>query len=161
MEEIMVASAPARRNRLRARWRTLQRLAIAAVALLPLRGAAQTAEPYPSRPVKMLIPYAPGGATDINARNLSPKLQDALGQPFVVDNRPGASGNIALEATAKAAPDGYTLLVGNVSTNAINETTFAEVMQIKPSRDLVGITKLVEIPHVLVASISFPPNNVA
>lgn len=130
-------------------------------ALLSMGIAAQTVEPYPSRPVKMLVPYAPGGATDIIARHLSPKLQESLGQPFVVDNRAGASGNIALDAAAKAPPDGYTLLVGNVSTNAINESTFAGVLQTKPSRDLVGISKLVEIPHVLVAATSFPPNTVA
>ena len=130
-------------------------------ALLPLPAAAQSADAYPTRPVKMLVPYAPGGATDIIARDISPKLQEALGQPFVVENRPGASGNIALEAAAKAAPDGYTLQVGNVSTNAINESTFADVLQIRPSRDLVGISKLVEIPHVLVAATSFPPNSVA
>ena len=131
------------------------------VALLPLLAAAQSADPYPNRPVKMLIPYAPGGATDIIARHISPKLQEALGQAFVVDNRPGASGNIALEAAAKATPDGYTLLVGNVSTNAINESTFADVLQTRPSRDLVGISKLVEIPHVIVATPTFPPNSVA
>jgi tripartite-type tricarboxylate transporter receptor subunit TctC len=135
-------------------------LAVIAV-LLPQVAAAQSTDPYPTRPVKVLIPYAPGGATDIIARHLSPKLQEALGQPFVVDNRPGASGNIALEAAAKAAADGYTLLVGNVSTNAINESTFADVMQIRPSRDLVGISKLVEIPHVVVAAPTFPPNSVA
>jgi tripartite-type tricarboxylate transporter receptor subunit TctC len=142
--------------------RPLWRIVSGAVAsLLALLAAAQTVEPYPNRPVKMLIPYAPGGATDIIARHISPKLQEALGEPFVVDNRPGASGNIALEAAAKAAPDGYTLLVGNVSTNAINETTFADVLQTRPSRDLVGVSKLVEIPHVLVAAVSFPPNSVA
>ena len=130
-------------------------------AMLSMGIAAQTVEPYPSRPVKMLVPYAPGGATDIIARHLSPKLQESLDQPFVVDNRAGASGNIALDIAAKASPDGYTLLVGNVSTNAINESTFAGVLQTKPSRDLVGISKLVEIPHVLVAATSFPPNTVA
>jgi len=141
---------------------TVRHLALAVVALLlPFLAAAQSADPYPIRPVKMLIPYAPGGATDIIARHLSPKLQEVLGQPFVVDNRAGASGNIALEAAAKAAPDGYTLLVGNVSTNAINESTFAAVLQTRPSRDLVGISKLVEIPHVVVAAPSFPPNSVA
>ena len=161
----MVAPVGIRRTRPWPGWRILRRVAVCAgLALLPLvpfQAAAQSGEPYPSRAVKMLIPYAPGGATDIIARDLQPKLQEALGQPFVVDNRPGASGNIALDAAAKAPPDGYTLLVGNVSTNAINETTFAEVLQVKPSRDLVGITKLVEVPHVLVAAISFPPNNVA
>jgi tripartite-type tricarboxylate transporter receptor subunit TctC len=130
-------------------------------ALLPMLAAAQSGDSYPNRPVKLLIPYAPGGATDIIARDISPKLQEVLGQPFVVDNRPGASGNIALEAAAKATPDGYTLEVGNVSTNAINESTFANVLPIKPSRDLVGVSKLVEIPHVLVAATSFPPNSVA
>src|SRR5215471_9903757 len=139
--------------------RAIPSLAIAIVAALPLSLAAQ--DNYPSRPVKMLVPYAPGGATDIIARQLANKLEQALGQPFVVETRAGASGNIALEAAAKAAPDGYTLLVGNVSTNAINESTFAGVMQTKPSRDLVGISKLVEIPHVLVAAVSFPPNTVA
>ena len=130
-------------------------------ALPPLAALAQSADPYPNRPVKILVPYAPGGATDIIARHLSTRLQEVLGQPFVVDNRAGASGNIALEAAAKAAPDGYTLLVGNVSTNAINESTFAAVLQTRPSRDLVGISKLVEIPHVVVAAPSFPPNSVA
>lgn len=158
----MSARAAARRLWRWARWRSVTRLALfVGVATLPFYAGAQTNEPYPSHPVKLLIPYAPGGATDIIARHLSPKLEELLGQPFVVDNRPGASGNIALEAAAKAPPDGYTLLVGNVSTNAINETTFAAVLQMKPSRDLVGITKLVEIPHVLVASTSFPPNTVA
>ena len=129
--------------------------------VLPMLAAAQAGDAYPNRPVKLLIPYAPGGATDIIARDISPKLQEMLGQPFVVENRPGASGNIALEAAAKAPPDGYTLEVGNVSTNAINESTFGNVLPIKPSRDLVGVSKLVEIPHVLVAATSFAPNSVA
>ena len=135
-------------------------LALAAGVLLSFAAPVQTAEQYPQRPVRMLVPYAPGGATDIVARDISPKLQEALGQPFVVDNRAGASGNIAVEAAAKAMPDGYTLLVGNVSTNAINESTFDGMMQARPSRDLVGISRLVEIPHVLVATPSFPPNSV-
>src|SRR5215813_4157453 len=161
-EETVAAYAAARRFRCWARWRSIARLAfLFGVATAPLQAEAQTNEPFPSHPVKLLIPYAPGGATDIIARHLSPKLQELLGQPFVVENRAGASGNIALEAAAKAPPDGYTLLVGNVSTNAINESTFASVLTIRPSRDLVGITKLVEIPHVLVASMSFPPNTVA
>jgi tripartite-type tricarboxylate transporter receptor subunit TctC len=132
---------------------------LAVVTTVSLTVEAQ--DTYPSRPVKLLVPYAPGGATDIIARQLASKLEQTLGQAFVVENRAGASGNIALEAAAKAQPDGYTLLVGNVSTNAINESTFAGVMQTKPSHDLVGISKLVEIPHVLVAATSFPPNTVA
>jgi len=137
---------------------TLRALLVA--TLVSLSAAAQSADQYPTHPVKLIVPYAPGGATDIIARHLSVRLQDALGQPFVVDNRAGASGNIALEAAAKASADGYTLLVGNVSTNAINESTFADVLPVKPSRDLIGITKLVEIPHVVVAATTFAPSSI-
>ena len=125
----------------------------AAALSIPLWVRAQGADAYPNRPIKLLVPYAPGGATDIIARLLSIKLADALGQGGVVENRPGASGNIALEAAIKSPPDGYTLFVGNVTTNAINETTIGTV---KPSRDLVGITRLVEIPHVLAVSPQMP-----
>ena len=129
--------------------------------LLAVSLAAAAQDPYPSRPVRVLVPYAPGGATDIIARIVSAKLTESLGQSFVVENRTGANGNLALEAAAKATPDGYTLLVGNVSTNAINENIYREQLTIQPSRDLVGITKLVEIPHIVVASASFPANSIA
>jgi len=135
--------------------------AVAAIAFAVVPAAAQTADQYPNRPVKILVPYAPGGATDIIARHVANKLNEMFGQGFVVENRPGASGNIALEAAVKAAPDGYTLFVGNVSTNTINENLFAQNMQFRPSRDLAGVTKLVEIPHVLAVSPAFPVNTVA
>src|SRR5437773_2262741 len=110
------------------------------------------AQDYPNRPVKIIVPYAPGGSTDIIGRIVAQRLTESLGQSFLVDNRPGASGNLALEAVAKAPPDGYTLLVGNVSTNAINENTFAQQLSIKPSRDLVGVAQLIEVPHNFAAA---------
>ena len=128
-------------------------------ALAALPAAAQ--DSYPSRPVKILVPYAPGGATDIIARIVAAKLTESLGQSFVVENKTGANGNIALEAAAKSAPDGYTLFVGNVSTNTINENVYAHQLTIRPSHDLTGVTKLVEIPHFVVATGAFPANNIA
>ena len=113
-----------------------QRFVIAQLlfAVVALNGTfALAAENYPARPVRMIVPYAPGGATDITARQLAAKLSEAWGQQVLVDNRAGASGNIALELSARATPDGYTLFVGNVSTNAINETTFVKTLPIKPS----------------------------
>src|SRR5919201_3941167 len=134
-------------------------IALAFCMVAAFSAAAQ--DHYPAKPVKMLVPYAPGGATDIIARIVAQRLTESLKESFVVENRPGANGNIALEATAKAPADGYTLLVGNVSTNAINENIYADQLTIRPTRDLVGITKLVEIPHIVVANANFPANNIA
>lgn len=139
----------------------IHKLVLAALLHLPLvlpasGVAAQKSDTYPQRPVRLLVPYAPGGATDITARMLAAKLNEAWGVGVVVDNRSGASGNIALEVAARATPDGYTLLVGNVSTNAINETTFAKTMSIRPSRDLTGVTNLIELPHVYAVSPAVP-----
>jgi len=119
--------------------------------------AVHAAEKFPSRPVRMIIPYAPGGATDITARQLQPRISEIWGQPVIVDNRAGASGNIALELAGRASPDGYTLFVGNVSTNAINETTFSS-LKVKPSRDLTGVTNLIQLPHLWVVNPGIPAN---
>ena len=136
-----------------------ERMLAGALLAVALPAAAQ--DPYPSKPVRIIVPYGPGGATDIIARIVGQRLTESLGQTFLVENRPGAAGNIALEAAARAAPDGYTLFVGNVSTNAINENTYANQLKIRPSRDLLGIAKLVDIPHLVVANANFPANSIA
>jgi tripartite-type tricarboxylate transporter receptor subunit TctC len=137
---------------------SVRRLLIGLLLVSPV--ALNAAEPkFPQRPVRLIVPYAPGGATDIIARQLAAKLNEVWGVGVVADNRSGASGNIALELAAKSSPDGYTLLVGNVSTNAINETTFAQTLPIKPSRDLTGVTNLIELPHVYAVPPSLPVAN--
>ena len=130
----------------------------ALVALTPVLAAAQSKGPdYPNRPIRMLIPFAPGGATDIIARMIEPRMSRALGQQIVVDNRAGAAGNIAVELTAQAHPDGYTLLVGNISTNSINPILFAGRTKVNAVKDLAGVTKLVAIPNFLLGSPKMPP----
>jgi tripartite-type tricarboxylate transporter receptor subunit TctC len=129
---------------------------VAALSAGAAVAAAGESEGWPNRPVRILVPYAPGGATDITARHVALRLNEITGQPVVVDNRAGASGIIAIELAAKATPDGYTLLVGNVSTNAINETTFAGRMKVKPSQALTGVTNLIELPHMFAASNAVP-----
>jgi tripartite-type tricarboxylate transporter receptor subunit TctC len=107
----------------------------------------------------LVVPFAPGGGNDLTARILAPSLGDYLGQQFVVDNRPGAAGNIGVEIVAKAQPDGYTVLVGNVSTNAINPTGFAADLKTDIPKELTGVTLLSRIPNVLVSGAGFPPSN--
>jgi tripartite-type tricarboxylate transporter receptor subunit TctC len=114
------------------------------------------AQNYPQRPIRMLVPFAPGGATDIIARILEPRLTQKLGQQVVVDNRSGAAGNIAVEIVATSAPDGHTLLVGNISTNSINPLLFSKNMSVNALKDLAGVTQLVAIPNFVLGSPKVP-----
>src|SRR5215211_7138138 len=97
-----------------------------AAVLLACAGTAHAQDKYPSKPVKIVVPYAPGGATDIISRVVGEQLRQMLGQSFVVENKPGAFGILAIEEMARARPDGYTLMVGNVSTNAITPVLFKD-----------------------------------
>jgi tripartite-type tricarboxylate transporter receptor subunit TctC len=131
------------------------------IAVLYLALAATVcaaAEAYPQRPLRFIVPFPPGGANDIVARLLGPKLTERLGQQIVVDNRPGASGSIALELTARAQPDGYTFIVGNNTSNSIVPVLYADRMKVVPAKDLTGISLLAAIPHGVVAAAKFPPN---
>ena len=129
-----------------------------AVALLPAIAGAQ--QPWPSRPIHMIVPFAPGGASDFVARIIAPKLQDALGQPMVIDNRAGASGNIGMELAAKAQPDGYTIYLGNIGTIAINPAVFAN-LTVNPQKDFIPVTLVAETPSILVAHPTLAANTAA
>ena len=121
--------------------------AAAAGALLPLAARAQGA--WPSRPVRIVVPFAASGTTDILARAIAPELQRAFGQPFVVDNKPGAGGNNGAAEVAKAANDGYTFLMGTVGTHAINVSLYPK-MPFDPIKDFAPVTLVAGVPNVLV-----------
>jgi len=104
---------------------------------------------YPNKPIRMIIPFAPGGASDFVGRILQPRMGELLGQQIVVENRPGASGNIGLDAAAKSAPDGYTIFLGNVGTVALNPAVFPK-LGVTPTKDFIAITQVVDVPGVLV-----------
>ena len=122
-------------------------LVLAALPMLPRTLLAQ--ERWPARPVRIVVPFAPGGTTDILARSLAPELSRAFGQQFIVDNKPGAGGNIGAAEVAKAAPDGYTLLMGTVGTHGINQSLYPK-MPFDPIKDFVPITLVAGVPNVLV-----------
>src|SRR5262252_7503643 len=105
---------------------TSLRIVLAGVLLALLPGLAD-AQSYPAKPIRMMVPWAPGGSTDVLARLISTKMAENWGQPVVVENKPGASGNIGSDVVAKAAPDGYTLLLGSVSTHAMNAFLMASM----------------------------------
>jgi tripartite-type tricarboxylate transporter receptor subunit TctC len=123
----------------------MKRLLLLLAALIPAFAWAQ----YPNKPVRMIVPFAPGGASDFVARILQPRMSELLGQQVVVENRAGASGNIGMEAAAKSAPDGYTIYLGNIGTVALNPAVFPK-LQVQPTRDFVAITQVVDVPGVLV-----------
>ncbi|HEX4408834.1 MAG TPA: tripartite tricarboxylate transporter substrate binding protein [Xanthobacteraceae bacterium] len=130
-------------------------LGIAGVMLgtvLSTSASAQTADKYPSKPVKIIVPYGPGGATDIVARILADQLSKSLGQSFFVENKPGAFGIVALEDLARSPADGYTLMIGNVSTNAITPIIYASKMKIDYTKDIVPVTDTVDIPAFVVTT---------
>ena len=121
---------------------------------------AQAAEPYPARPIRMLVPFAAGGAIDLMARPVARKLHELLGQPVVVENRTGAGGSIAAEATAKSPADGYTLFFGSTSPLAINPVYFDKVGY-DTLRDFTPISLTAKQPLIIVAHPSLPARNLA
>jgi tripartite-type tricarboxylate transporter receptor subunit TctC len=124
---------------------------------------ASAQDKYPSRPVKVIVPYAPGGATDIVARLVGDAFQKITGQPFVVLNKPGAFGMLAIDEMVKSEPDGYTLMLGNVSTNAITPIIYAKKMNSDYQKTVVAVTNLVDVPAFLVVTTAndFPVKSVA
>ncbi|MGE5465747.1 MAG: Bug family tripartite tricarboxylate transporter substrate binding protein [Methanocella sp.] len=114
---------------------------------------------YPTKPIRMLVGFAPGGGTDTTARPIAQKLGDALGQQVIVDNRPGAAGNIATEITAHAAPDGYTILMATIASLAINPSLYSK-LPFDPEKDLAPVIQAVDSTNILSLHPSVPANSV-
>ena len=114
---------------------------------------AHAADPYPGKPVRLIVPFAPGGGTDILARALAPRLGAALGGSVVVENRPGAGGNLGVEVTAKSPPDGYTLVMVSASF-AVNASY--QPLRFDPIRDLAPVAQIATVPLVLLGRSSLP-----
>ena len=134
-------------------------LRFAATLLCALASASLLAQQYPSRPVRMIIPFPVGSAADIIARAIEPQMRERLGQPLVIDNRGGAGGNIAGEITARAAPDGYTVLMATIGVLSINHALYSKT-GFDPIRDFTPVIYVGESPNVLVATNRLQASNV-
>jgi tripartite-type tricarboxylate transporter receptor subunit TctC len=138
---------------------TLRVLAVALAAAAAVLPGPAWAQAWPAKPVRLVVPY-PGGPVDLSSRVIANKLQESLGQPVVVDLRPGAGGVIAAEAVAKSPADGYTLLTGAIATHAINPALMASVPY-DPMKDFRHVALLIKVPNVLVVNADLPAKNVA
>ena len=130
-----------------------------ALAIILAASAVQAQAQYPSRPVRVMVGFAPGGPNDIIARAYGARLAEALGQPFVVENRTGAAGNLAAEAVARAAPDGYTLMLGSTGTNAVNPSLYAN-LPFDLVRDLTPVSVVATSPSALAVHPNVPAHSV-
>jgi tripartite-type tricarboxylate transporter receptor subunit TctC len=137
----------------------LRRLLLLAI-LAAAAGLAAAQPAWPSRPLRLVVPYAPGGPVDISARLLAAKLQEALGQPVVPENRPGAGGNIGVDLIAKGPADGYGLVMSAIATLAINPALYPG-LPYDPLKDLRHVTLLVQVPNVLIVRNDLPAKSVA
>jgi len=134
--------------------------AAVAIAVLPLEAIAQSpAAAFPTKPVRLVVPFPPGGPLDVTGRAIAQKLSEAWGQPVVVDNRPGAGGNIGAELVAKAPADGYTVVMGALSTHAVNPSLYAK-MPYDAVKDFAPITLVATTPNVLVVNPALPVTSV-
>ena len=126
-------------------------------SFFPLNGNSQT---FPSRPIRIVVPFPPGGGTDVGTRVIAQKLQESLGQPVLVENKGGAAGILGTEYTAKAAPDGYTIMMGNIGTHAINVSLYKS-LSYDPVKDFVPISQVAGLPMLLLVHPSVKANSVA
>jgi tripartite-type tricarboxylate transporter receptor subunit TctC len=137
----------------------LEKHLVAVIAALAFTSAF-AADPYPTKPIRMIVGFAPGGGTDLTARPVAQKMSELMGQQVIVENRPGAAGNIATEQVARAAPDGYTLLMGTIAALAINPSLYGN-LRFDPETDLAPVIQVVDATNVLALHPSVQASSVA
>ena len=132
--------------------RRLGRLSLIYACCIVALGPAAAQAPYPSKPIRIIVPYAPGGLTDVVARLYSEQLRQSLGRGVFVENKPGASGIVAIEEMVRARPDGHTVMIGNISTNGLTPVLLAKKMKVDYERDVQVITPLADVPVFFLAT---------
>jgi len=137
----------------------MKKILVAFSAMLVLTCETALSQAYPNRPIRMVVGFPPGGGTDVVARIISPKLSENLGQPVVIENRPGATGTVAAAAVAKSPADGYTIMMGHVSVNAIAPSLFPS-LQYDVIKDFAPITLAASVPHFVVVHPSVPAKSI-
>ncbi|MBU1357159.1 MAG: tripartite tricarboxylate transporter substrate binding protein [Gammaproteobacteria bacterium] len=138
---------------------SLTALLAAATFAAPISATAQSADTYPSKPIRVIVPYPPGGGTDVIARIVQERFQTLMGQPMIIENRGGAAGSIGTDIASKAAPDGYTVLF-TLSSHTINPSIYSK-LPFDTEKDFAPVSMVASLPQILVANQSFPPNTVA
>jgi tripartite-type tricarboxylate transporter receptor subunit TctC len=140
----------------------LRWMAVAALCLASIATDALAQSSYPTKPVRMIVPYAPGGLTDVVARYFAEQMRKSLGQAVYVENKPGASGILAIEEMARAKPDGYTIMIGNISTNGLTPVLLAKKLKIDYDKDVQIIARLADVPvFFLATTVNFAPKTFA
>jgi tripartite-type tricarboxylate transporter receptor subunit TctC len=124
-------------------------------AILALVCFAAQAQAWPTKPIRLVVPFAPGGSSSIVARAVGAEMEKRLGQPIVIDNRPGGGGNVAMQEVARATPDGYTLIVGHLGTLAVNPFMF-DTLPFDTNRDFAAVSLLVKVPNIFVVHVDVP-----
>ncbi len=131
---------------------------VTALILAPFALGVSAQDKYPSKTIRLIVPFAPGGSSSIVARAFATEMAKGLGQEIIIDNRPGGAGNIAMEATAKAEPDGYTLVMGHIGSLAVNPFMFAK-LPFDTNRDFAAVSLLAKVPSIFVVNSSVPVKN--
>ena len=139
----------------------MARLPAVVAVVVALAAQAALAQSWPAKPIRLVVPFAPGGSSEIIARSLAAQLSTSLGQQVYVDNRPGGAGNVAMEEVKRAAPDGYTMILGHVGVLAVNPALFGKSLPYDPAKDFIPVSLVATVPNVIAVNPDLPVTTLA